>query len=420
MRKLYFPGVLITGLFLCMQVNAQRWCATDEVMKMQMAADPAFAARVRAGEKNFDNYIAKRKPQNGRAGTIIIPVAVHVVYKTAAENISDAQIQSQIDVLNEDFTASNSDYNNYDAGYSAVKGDADIQFCLDTIVRKQTKKRSFSWNDAVKKNKQGGSNAIDPMHVLNIWVCNLGSSLLGYAQFPGGKPETFGVVCHYLAFGRGAQYNLYEEFDLGRTTSHEIGHCFGLRHIWGDATCGNDFVGDTPLHNTANYGCPGEGHRSTCTGTPLEMWMNYMDYTDDNCMYFFSDGQVTRMDSYIETDEQIMSIVASSCGGNRVNGNNYITTTPTDAPALRLRNALDLYPTLGSGNVTLQFSSEETGKAEINVYNLSGMLVMKQQIAVSEGINTRNLDLGKLANGFYILQYNQGRRREIGKFIIQH
>jgi hypothetical protein len=68
-----------------------------------------------------------------------------------------------------------------------------------------------------------------------------------------------------------------------------------LRHIWGDATCGNDQVGDTPLHNTANYGCPAQGHLSTCTGAPKEMWMNYMDYTDDRCMYMFSVGQSDRM-----------------------------------------------------------------------------------------------------------------------------
>ncbi|WP_246186411.1 M43 family zinc metalloprotease [Phnomibacter ginsenosidimutans] len=84
-------------------------------------------------------------------------------------------------------------------------------------------------------------------------------------------------------------------FNLGRTATHEVGHWANLRHIWGDATCGNDQVGDTPPHNTANYGCPAQGHKSTCTGTPNELWMNYMDYTDDRCMYMFSTGQKDRM-----------------------------------------------------------------------------------------------------------------------------
>ncbi|RZK45680.1 MAG: zinc metalloprotease, partial [Pedobacter sp.] len=84
-------------------------------------------------------------------------------------------------------------------------------------------------------------------------------------------------------------------YNKGRTATHEVGHWLNLRHIWGDATCGNDQVGDTPPHNTANYGCPTSTHRSTCSGTPLEMTMNYMDYTDDACMYMFSAGQETRM-----------------------------------------------------------------------------------------------------------------------------
>jgi hypothetical protein len=103
----------------------------------------------------------------------------------------------------------------------------------------------------------------------------------------------------------GAPYN------LGRTATHEVGHWLNLRHIWGDATCGDDLVGDTPLHNTANYGCPAAGHRSTCTGTPIEMTMNYMDYTDDACMYMFSAGQSTRMNALFATGGTRASMLTS-------------------------------------------------------------------------------------------------------------
>jgi hypothetical protein len=117
--------------------------------------------------------------------------------------------------------------------------------------------------------------------------------ILGYAQFPGGNAATDGVVIAHNFFGRVGKVSA--PYHLGRTATHEVGHWMNLRHIWGDATCGNDFVGDTPLHNTANYGCPAAGHKSTCTGTPVEMTMNYMDYTDDACMYMFSEGQKSRM-----------------------------------------------------------------------------------------------------------------------------
>ena len=226
-------------------------------------------------------------------GSMLIPVVVNVLYRTAAENISAAQIQSQIDVLNEDFAATNADYN-LTSTYNSVKsGDTKIRYVLDQVVRKQTNKTSWSTNDAMKKNNRGGISPTSPTTKLNLWVCNLGGGILGYAQFPGGSSATDGVVCDNNAFGRVG--TAAAPFDKGRTATHEIGHWLNLRHIWGDATCGNDQVGDTPLHNTANYGCPAAGHKSTCTGTPVEMTMNYMDYTDDACMYMFSAGQKTRM-----------------------------------------------------------------------------------------------------------------------------
>lgn len=403
-------------------IYSQQRCASYEHLLQQMAADPVFAKKIRETEKSFDAYSSRNRNvllQNGRAGTIIIPVVVHVVYNTPEQNISDAQVQSQIDVLNEDFTATNNDYKNYDAGYGGVKGDANIQFSLSAIVRKQTAKKSFGFNDQVKKDKMGGSSAIDPMNKFNIWVCNLGQNLLGYAQFPGGTPETFGVVCHYKAFGKG-DFNLFADYNLGRTATHEIGHCLGLRHIWGDSRCGNDLVDDTPLHNDANYGCPGEGHRSTCTGKPLEMWMNYMDYTDDQCMYFFSDGQVSRMDYFIDNDTQIGSIINSS----RRPGINDITATGnTTNSSVRLVKPdadLKIYPSITSGQIIVEISNAVSSMATVDVYNITGARVMKQTVFVNEDFSTTNLDVSQLMNGVYILQFNQGSTRKSKKFIIQH
>src|SRR5687768_9645572 len=391
MKQCYFSVALIAGLFLSAPLTPQQKCSSYEVLQQQMAANPEFARKVRESEKNFANYIRQGGAQRGNArpGVVTVPVVVHVVYNTADQNISDAQVQSQIDVLNEDFTATNNDYNNYNAGYGAVFGDANIEFCLDQIVRVQTNKRSFGWNDGVKKVRQGGSAAIDPMHKLNIWVCNLGQNLLGYAQFPGGPAETFGVVCHYRAVGRGDAYDVFSAYDLGRTTTHEVGHCLGLRHIWGDATCGNDFVDDTPLHNTANFGCPGEGHLSTCTGNPLEMWMNFMDYTDDRCMYMFSDGQVARADFFVETDAQLTSIFNSSCTGGK--GNNHITNISGSGAINSARLSAPgfvIYPTISSGYVTLDLKNAEGGNAELLIYNTSGAIVMKQNLFITEGSTT--------------------------------
>ncbi len=272
----------------------QRKCAADEILQEQLKTDAALRDRMNQIEEFTRNIVDN--PTNNRllsSGIIEIPVVVNVLYRTTAQNVSAAQIQSQIDVLNKDFSATNADYN-LTATYSSVKsGDVRVRFVLDQVIRKSTNKKSWGLNDAMKKNSQGGINPTSPTTKLNLWVCNLSSGYLGYAQFPGGSSATDGVVIDDNALGTTG--SAAAPFNKGRTATDEVGHWMNLRHIWGDATCGNDQVGDTPLHNTANYGCPASGHKSTCSGAPVEMTMNYMDYTDDACMYMFSAGQGSRM-----------------------------------------------------------------------------------------------------------------------------
>jgi hypothetical protein len=273
-----------------------RACASQEVLEAQLKADPTLASRMQAIEEFTARY--QQNPSAYRLlanGTIEIPVVVNVVYRTAAQNISAAQIQSQIDVLNADFAATNADVVNVPTIFQSVTaGNTGVTFVLDQVRRVVTKKTSFTTNDGMKKASGGGIEPLSPSTKLNLWTCNMSGGILGYAQFPGGALATDGVVILYSAFGvttAGAPYN------KGRTATHEVGHWLNLRHIWGDATCGNDQVGDTPLHTGANFGCPAAGARSTCTGTPVMMTMNYMDYTDDLCMYMFSAGQKTRMNA---------------------------------------------------------------------------------------------------------------------------
>lgn len=271
---------------------AHRGCASHEVLEEQLRQNPELAIKM-----NEIEAFTQRAMEEGRLvnGKIEIPVVVNVLYKTAAENISLAQIQSQIDVLNKDFNATNSDYNSVPAVFSGVKANVGITFVLDQVIRKSTTKTSWGTADAMKKTNRGGLAPTSPTTKLNLWVCTIGGGILGYAQFPGGSSATDGVVIdsRYL----GTTGTATAPFNKGRTATHEVGHWMNLRHIWGDATCGSDLVADTPTHNAANYGIPTYPHYSTCSGTPIEMTMNYMDYTDDAGMYMFSLGQKARMDA---------------------------------------------------------------------------------------------------------------------------
>ena len=305
MKKILLSAAVVITILSCQNDSADsaslttnaisnRGCASQEVLEAQMIADPTLAIRMNEIEAFTQNTISK---SNFRLvnGKIVIPVVVNVLYRTAAENISNARIQSQIDVLNKDFTATNSDYNTIPALFTGVAANVDITFELVTINRKITKKRSWGTTSEVKSTSSGGINPTSPTTTLNFWVCTIGGGILGYAQFPGGPSSTDGVVCDSKYVGITSNTGGAYPYNLGRTATHEVGHWMNLRHIWGDATCGSDLVSDTPTHNTANYGVPNYPHYSTCVGTPIEMTMNYMDYTDDRGMYMFTNGQKSRI-----------------------------------------------------------------------------------------------------------------------------
>ena len=324
---------ILAALIIGFQSQAQRNCGTMDVLNRQILQDPTMSGRMSDIEEQTALYVANHT-NNKTEAVITIPVVVHVVYRTATENISDAQIQSQIDVLNEDFRLMNADNINTPTIFSGLKADCEFNFVLAKrdpsglattgIVRKTTTVTSWSSNDNVKYTSKGGDNAWPAGSYLNLWVCNLGGGLLGYAQFPGGAAATDGVVIGYQYFGRTG--TVTAPYNKGRTATHEVGHWLNLRHIWGDASCGNDLVDDTPTQQTSNYGCPSHPH-VTCSNINGDMFMNYMDYVDDPCMVMFTAKQKARMQALFATGGTRASLLASQ-GGVAPNG-----TTTCAAPA---------------------------------------------------------------------------------------
>jgi hypothetical protein len=245
--------------------------------------------------------IAKAIPKR-----LTIPVVVHVVYKEPEENISVAQIKSQIAALNRDYAAKNPDKSKIPAPWASLASDTRVQFALakkdpkgkptNGITRTTTKHASFSDDDSVKSKAKGGADAWPTNRYLNLWVCSLGGGLLGYAQFPHGPAKTDGVVILNTAFGTTG--TAAKPFNLGRTAVHEVGHWLNLHHIWGDSglVCSDsDYVGDTPNQEGPNYGKP-SFPKVSCGNAPNgDMFMNYMDYVDDDSMLLFTAQQVVRM-----------------------------------------------------------------------------------------------------------------------------
>jgi hypothetical protein len=320
MKKNYFFALAgsLLSLSALAQAPAQRACASMDVLQQQIAADPAMAQRMQAIERQTEQFATSSAAQKGTQAVITIPVVFHVVYRTAAENVSDAMLQSQINVMNQDFAKMNSDITKVPSVFAPLATNTNIQFCLAQkdpsgnattgIIRKSTTVTSFSSNDAVKYSANGGSNAWPAGQYLNFWVCNLGGGLLGYAQFPGGAAATDGVVCLYSSLPGGTS----APFNKGRTATHEVGHWLNLRHIWGDANCGSDLVSDTPTQQTSNGGCPAFPKVTCSNGPNGDMHMNYMDYTDDACMYMFTAGQSTRMNAVLAPGGARASLATSA------------------------------------------------------------------------------------------------------------
>ena len=306
MAKFIFLLVLILGSQF---IYAQRNCGTTEYLNHCKAQNPVLAGEMEKINERLHQLEAT--PQKNRQ-LITIPVVVHVLYQNAEQDISDQQIFSQIDVLNEDYRKLNANASSIPAAFSSIAADCEIQFCLaarspqglasNGITRTQTSVSAFSLNDAMKRSTTGGVDAWPTDKYLNIWVCNLANNLLGFATLPGTViPALDGVVIGYKFFGRNTP--LGGNYNKGRTATHEIGHWLNLIHIWGDddnasdPCSGSDQVTDTPNQEGSNFQCP--SYPSPSCGNTSDMFMNFMDYTYDQCMNMFTTGQKTRMQNTI-------------------------------------------------------------------------------------------------------------------------
>lgn len=331
-----------------------------DVLQQQLQQDPSLGPQMQAIEQHNQHYHQQLANQIETRNVVTIPVVFHIIHNGdpigANENLAESLILAQLEQLNHDFALLNSDASLIPPLFQPVAANTDIQFCLaqrrpdgtptDGINRVQYAQASWTTNQINSTLKP--ATIWDRNQYLNVWsVVFSSSSLLGFAQFPGGNPNTDGVVIAWYSVGSVADpHPNGGNFNKGRTLTHEVGHWLNLRHIWGDATCGNDFVDDTPVHQTSNNGCPTFPKTNNCPGGPwTEMTMNYMDYTFDACMYMFTAGQKNRM----------QAVVAP--GGARFSLNNSLGCVPVgevcNAPTLAQLNATNVTETSARLNCTV-------------------------------------------------------------------
>jgi hypothetical protein len=424
--KYTIPSViLVISMLISFVATAQKQkCATVYLLEKRIEKNSSIKQRLKQSEIKTQKNIALLRQSKKALQIINIPVVVHVLWHKPIENISTEQIMSQMDVLNEDFRLKNSDTLPQTHPFWKYMADTQINFCLANtdengnattgITRTYTDSISFKGQGYEKYTASGGKDNWDPTQYLNLWVCNLDSSsgnTLGYSAFPAEmaiSPADDGVVIRYETFGRtgtagsgGWTYN-----SLGRTATHEVGHWFNLNHIWGDDTCGDDLVIDTPPAYESNYGCNGFPYNAnSACGSDLngEMFMNYMDYSDDDCMNMFTLGQAERMQAVLNGER--IGILTSK---------GYINI-PNNVVENFIENAITVSPNPNDGVFVINYNNFNLKNTSITVVNILGETIKKIERIESNAVQ---INLSGYTNGVYYVQIIAEGNRVIKKIII--
>ncbi len=402
--RLGFLILFCFNLALCIPSFSQERCGTTHIEKR------LTKNQQKETTDQFEKWMSSKLSRSSKAPfrvqstqtTYSIPVVVHIIHNGepigTGLNLSEAQINSQLKVLNDDFNRLNADQTNTPALFLPVAASFSVQFILakqdpdglptNGIVR--VKGSKASWNSA--ENFAIKSQSYWPAEqYLNIWVIAL-TDFLGYAQFPvsnlaglensSNERVTDGVVINYREFGSIADgnFDLAPRYNKGRTLTHEMGHFFGLRHIWGDGSdcTSTDYVSDTPTQNNSTSSCPTHP-QANCT--TAKMFQNFLDYTDDACMNLFTQGQVDRMLTIIQNSprrkelttsiglqpptsipndlgiKKIISPGTTACSGTLVPSiliRNYGTNTITNAQIQVKRNSI----TIETKNIVLALAPD--------------------------------------------------------------
>ncbi|MDT8308163.1 MAG: M43 family zinc metalloprotease [Bacteroidales bacterium] len=399
-------------------ILTHRQCGYELCVANLEKNDPGFTERRQAIEEDMALWIKNNSDliSSGSKTVFSIPVVVHVLYNTVLQNISHARIIEQINILNEDFRKLNADTTLIPFPFQHLAADIEFHFCLATrnpsggwtngVTRKQVTKTSYAFSEEnlIKSSSQGGQDAWDRNKYLNIWVVNLSGGILGYTQPPGGLAATDGVVVCYKYFG---ETDAVPPFNKGRTLTHEVGHWFNLLHIWGDdggACWGNDFVDDTPNSYDHYFGCPSFPQYDACTPNfPGVMFMNYMDYVDDDCMHLFTKGQKTRMLACLNTTR---SAIISSDG---------CTVGIEEIPAIHTVNVFP-NPTKSICNVELYLNSYKD--VQLSIYDITGQQIMTNHYSHISDLN-ETVDMAGYEKGVYIVKINVGHENITRRLILQ-
>ena len=400
------------------QMFAQTKCSMEEYVNRQVSEDISLKdklAQVDVFTSVRTNSQGSTQRLMGAPETITIPVVFHVIYHTKEENVDKANLDRLITVLNRDFNKRNSDTSNIPSVFKPYAASMGFEFKLATmdpqgrgttgVIKRYTPVLYWMSDDKMKFSESYGDDAWDSKSYLNIWICNM-KDVMGYSTFPGMDPLKDGVVLStkdiFNTHGATPGIN-----DL-RTIVHEVGHWVNLYHIWGESYCGDDKVDDTPKQGSYTPGCP-SGTRVTCSNGPTgDMYMNFMDFTDDVCMNMFTIGQRKRARTIFEAGGPRNSILYSK----GLNVSMIETATLPDFYPKWMY--AQVYPNPATTSIKVYFDYDERwiGK-KMEILDMSGRVVLNKII----GSNIETIDVSRLTAGVYFIRAEKDGERLHTKFV---
>jgi len=326
----------------------------------------------------------------------MFPVVFHVLYSNAQQNLPDSVLQHQLDVLNEDYNAANADLVNVPAVWQPLIGNMGIGFQFATVdpqgnptngIERRAVTAGTMTSACAHSFACGGLDPWSDTAYLNIWVYNIGT-VLAWSNFPDANPGTLQFLdINPIVVGRN-DANQQAPYNLGRSATHELAHFFGLYHIWGDdgnSCSGTDYIADTPNQADETYGNPGAGTVITdpCSGGPGIMWMNFLDFTDDAGMCFFTQGQVTAVTNVINTHYQSFRLSSG-------------ITPIAEAPT----SPYSVFPSPSATGIFQVNRTDYLTTTSVEVYDLQGRMIAAPTY-FENGSTTMQVDLSGFANGTY-------------------
>lgn len=419
--KNYFYAFLFSLTPLLVNAQGHEKCKTSEIRQQNFLANPELVQQRADAEVKMQKWIAEEYPAYAvQKDVVTLPVVVHVLWNTQEQNISEAQILSQIEILNEDFRKLNLNAANTPFAFQGIAADVELEFCqasidpfgnpTNGITRRQITQEFIGDTEDWYATSTGGQDPWDNSKYINVWICEIDDEgTLGFATPPGTAvpAASDGMVIAPEFYGNIGTAAQSFPNDGGRTTTHEMGHYLNLEHVWGpeNGGCGeDDFVADTPSQFESNFDCPNFPVTDDCTtdGDGVQ-FVNFMDYVDDECMTMFSEGQKARMLAALNGPRA--SFLTSTACGLMINTNN-VTLVPTI-----------IYPNPTTNFVLMDTPIAVGQESILTIFDVSGKVVLTQKYNSTPEVVKANVQ--GLSAGIHLVELRFGDNVQRGKLLIE-